>query len=537
MPNLLNQWIKLKSQEWIECDRISLPSASVLRPCGAAGAMLVVLISSCGEPHTISLASGTEGGFYSRLGEQVSLSTQKTAGISVQNRPSQGSRENLERLIQGEVDFALVQLDVAREALQTRQVLAVAALAQEDVHIVVWRDSGVQTLSDLQGRRVAVGAPGSGIRHTTDQLAQASQLTFQNDDSAFDEAFEQLQARQVDAVIYVGSVGASQKLQQQFLDHPQYTLAAISPSVTNHLTIRYPGSYQPTTLPPGAYAVLPATPERDVSTLATATVLVTRPNVNRRAVGLVTWSVLADARAYAQFYPALLEGEAAAALRRGLLYLHPAAEEVYENGDPRAVLARYWNNNDDLQAGVFLLGGTTAIGLLLRYWRKRQSHKTVIATSDRINELRQLLPDYPQQALSGIEDLSQENRLRFIDGAVTPEIYEQLRHKTQTFTDQCRSQLDEQRTQFVRDTLLLLDEWQATLQSNPTVALQKLSQIKHQYREMLLAGQVDIKAYIELVQLTLMSVMTLVPTAQAERTQGCEEAVTGGRVDVEKQES
>ncbi|MBD0336172.1 MAG: TAXI family TRAP transporter solute-binding subunit, partial [Cyanobacteria bacterium Co-bin13] len=253
MPNLLSRWIKMPGRERTGCDRTLLPSALAMGLWGAAGTVLVVFISSCGAPvRTISLASGTEGGFYSRLGEQVGQSTQEAAGISVQNLSSQGSRENLERLMRGEVDFALVQLDVAREAMQSGQVLAVAALAQEDVHIVVWRDAGVQTLSDLQGRRVAVGAPGSGIRHTTDQLAQANQLTFQNDESAFDQAFERLLARQVDAVMYVGSVGASQKLQQQFLDHPQYTLASISPAVTNHLTVRQPGSYQPATLPSGA---------------------------------------------------------------------------------------------------------------------------------------------------------------------------------------------------------------------------------------------------------------------------------------------
>jgi uncharacterized protein len=494
-------------------------SASRCWSFGAVSVLLVILGSSCGAPvRTITLSSGTEGGFYSRLGEQVGLSTDETVGIAVENIPSQGSRENLERLIQGEVDFALVQLDVASEAMQAGQIMAVAALAREDVHIVVHREAGVQTLADLQGQRVAVGAPGSGIRHTTDQLTQASQLTVQADESAFDQAFERLQARQIDAVMYVGSVGASQKLQQQFLDHPEYTLADIPAALTNHLTVRYPGSYQAAALLPGAYAALPATPEREIATLATATVLATRPDVNRRVVGLVAWSLLAESRAYAQFYPALLEGDAASALQQGLLYLHPAAEDVYANGDPRAALSRYWHNNSDLQAGVFLLVGTTVIGLLLRFWRKRQSHKTVIATSDRINELRQLLPDHPQQALRGIEDLSQENRLRFIDGAVSPEIYEQLRQKTQTFTDQCRTQLDAQRTHFVRDTLLLLDEWQATLQSNPSAALQKLSQIKHQYREMLLAGQVDIDAYIELVQLTLMSVMTLVPAAQVEDT-------------------
>jgi hypothetical protein len=135
----------------------------------------------------------------------------------------------------------------------------------------------------------------------------------------------------------------------------------------------------------------------------------------------------------------------------------------------------------------------------------------VTTTTNRINELKLLLPDHPQQALDGIEDLSQEHRLMFVEGAVTTEVYEQLRQKTQTFTDQSRRLLEQQRKKFVMDTLLGLDEWQATLQTDPEAALQKLSHIKQQYREMLLADQVDIEAYVELMQLTLISLMTLVP--------------------------
>jgi hypothetical protein len=68
------------------------------------------------------------------------------------------------------------------------------------------------------------------------------------------------------------------------------------------------------------------------------------------------------------------------------------------------------------------------------------------------------------------------------------------------------------------DTLLGLDEWQATLQTDPEAALQKLSYIKQQYRDMLLSDQVDIDAYMELMQLTLISLMTLAPKSSHNGT-------------------
>jgi len=64
----------------------------------------------------------------------------------------------------------------------------------------------------------------------------------------------------------------------------------------------------------------------------------------------------------------------------------------------------------------------------------------------------------------------------------------------------------------------LLDEWQGTLQTHPEVALQKLSQVKQQYREMLISDQIDLKVYIELMELTLISVMPLVPKHPSTET-------------------
>lgn len=477
-----------------------------------ASGTLVAILSSCSlQPESVTLSGGTAGSFYNRMGDQIGNSIQTTVGLKVRNLDSQGSRENLQRLLEGQVDFALAQLDVASEAMQQGKVRAVAILATEYVQIITRKDSGLQVFSDIQGKRVAVGMPGSGIRFTINQLIAADKLQIQEDTADFERAFQKLNARQIDAIAYVGSLGASKRLRQQLIDNPNLKIIPIQQSLINNLTVLDPGSYQSATLPMGTYTSRPPIPEQDISTISTATVLVTRPDMDRKKVGLVTWSIIATARTYSQFYAELQNTEATESLRKGLFYIHPAAQEVFEEGDPRTAFIRYWQNNNDLQAGVFILVTTSIFGLLIRQWRKQSSQKLLATTVNRISELKNLLAENPQEALKGIEDLRQEHRLRFIDGAVTTEIYEQLQQKTQTFADECRLILERQRKKFVMDTLLLLDEWQATLQTDPDVALQKLGQIKQDYRDMLLSDQVDIEAYVELMQLTLMSVMTLAP--------------------------
>ncbi|TFI53514.1 TAXI family TRAP transporter solute-binding subunit [Mastigocladus laminosus UU774] len=477
----------------------------------AAGVLLSVLGGCSQKLDRVTLSTGNVGSYYHRLGEQINYSTNTTAGVSVENFASQGSQENIKRLLNHQVDFAIAQLDVANESMRSGKVKAVAILAKEYVHIIIRKNSGIQTFDDLEGKRVAVGNPGSGILFTSRQIIQADKLKIQEDYSDFDKAFKKLKSRQLDAIIYVGSLGANEKLRQIFVTNSDMSLLPIRTALVNNLTVLDPSSYESAILPIGTYASRPPIPNRKLPTLSTATVLITRPNMNRQTVGLITWSILSTARTYSQFYPQLQSSKAEELMRKELFYIHPAAEAVFEQGDPRTVIIRYWENNNDLQAGFFILGTTSVLGLLLRQWHRQKSKKIMTTTNNRIIELKSLLPDHPQQALESIEDLSQENRLTFIEGLVSTEVYEQLRHKTQTFADQCRTLIENQRKKFVMDTLLLLDEWQASLQTDPEAALQKLKQLKQQYRDMLLSDQVDIEAYIELMNLTLISLMTLAP--------------------------
>ena len=491
-------------------------SRQLLRSLHPWVSTLVWLLVGCSRPlDRIIISSGTEGSFYGRLAQQISRSADTTVGLKVQSLPSEGSRQNLQRLLDRQADFALVQLDVAADMMRQGKIQAVAILANEHVHVITSAHRQLRSLEDLNGKRVGMGSAGSGIRFTADQLMQAANLQVQADDSSFDQGWQKLAQHQLDATIYVGSIGASERLRQRLATTPQLSFLPISADVITYILTRNPGSYQAATIGAGTYHAHPSLPAQNIPTLSTATVLVTRPDVDDKTVGLITWTIVSSSRKFSQFYPELQTGEVKSLLQRGLFYLHPKAQEVFDQGDPREAWLRYLENNNDLQAGLMILLGTSGIGLLLQQWRRDRSKKLLTSTLTRINELQQLLTQDSAAALEGIEALSQEQRLMFIEGAIAADVYDQVQQKTQLFTEDCRKLLTQQRQKLVLGTLLLLDDWQATLQVDPQTAMQKLGQIKQQYREMLLAGQVDIEAYIELMELTLMSIMTLTP--QRER--------------------
>ena len=413
------------------------------------------LVSGCKRsPGAISISSGTPNGYYNRLATQIGQAAQQTVDLPVQNLDSEGSRQNLQRLLDRQTDFALTQLDVVNEAMRQGQVKAVAILANEPIHIIAQEQANLRSLLDLNNKRIGLGSQGSGIRFTAEQLIQSSRLNIREDSSGFEDVFRKLATRQLDAAIYVGSTGASEKLRQELTSNPSLQLLPIPPALVNYLTTRNPGAYQTATIRSGTYNARPAVPDPNIPTLSTATVLVTRPDVKDETVSLLTWAILYNSRQLSPFYPELQTGEARSLLQRGLFYIHPGAQSVYaQNADPRDAWLRYIENNNDLQAGIVILVGTSTIGLLLQLWRRDRSKKLVTATLKRINELKSLLPHNAQQALTGIDELSQEHRLMFIEGTITSDTYDQVSQKTQTFADQCRNILEQQRKRFVLDTL------------------------------------------------------------------------------------
>lgn len=77
------------------------------------------LLAGCSRsPKSITLSSGISDGYYSRLAQRITMVTSDTVNVDVHNFNSEGSIENLNRLLNRKVDFALVQLDVASDVMQ-----------------------------------------------------------------------------------------------------------------------------------------------------------------------------------------------------------------------------------------------------------------------------------------------------------------------------------------------------------------------------------------------------------------------------------
>lgn len=123
-------------------------------------------------PSTLVIAAGQPGGAYAATAERYKEELAKE-GFEVEILHTAGSVENLRLLRQGKADLGLVQGGTASDE-DRAELKSLASLFFEPVWVFHRADLEVERLADLQGRRIGIGAEGSGTRALALQLLAAN---------------------------------------------------------------------------------------------------------------------------------------------------------------------------------------------------------------------------------------------------------------------------------------------------------------------------------------------------------------------------
>ena len=137
----------------------------------------------------VTLGTATPGGGFPVYGQAVADTiNEMDPTLEVQPRNTKGSTENVPLLESGSLDLALVQGEVAHEALAgigraPADLRVLAAMYSTPGMFVVRADSPYRSIEDLKGRPVAFGARGSGLiilaRYVLDGLGLDRDRDFQ----------------------------------------------------------------------------------------------------------------------------------------------------------------------------------------------------------------------------------------------------------------------------------------------------------------------------------------------------------------------
>jgi TRAP transporter TAXI family solute receptor len=233
---------------------------------------------------TALIAAGPEGGEYWRFLSSVVSRIRSSAPLAV--AASTGSVANALAIDRGDARLGMLQSDVAAAAVTGTgtfagtgplgHLRAVASLFPEPLHVVVRQDSGISSLPDLAGRRVALGAVSSGTRQTAMRLLDAAGVDVRQLDEAEagspQEALDLLVKGEIDAVIEV--VSAPWRQLEIAMHAAPLRLVPLDLESRVQLATGAPGLF-PLTLPARTY------PGQDepVPTVAATALLVARDDV------------------------------------------------------------------------------------------------------------------------------------------------------------------------------------------------------------------------------------------------------------------
>ena len=169
-----------------------------------------------GPTDPYGLTSGNTGGTYYAIanGIQAAVRNATAPGFTITEVPtSGGSVTNVERLRADDYQLALMQNDVAYLAYNGEGqfagkaytgLRAVASLYPETLQIVTLESKNIRTLQDLNGKRVSVGAPGSGVEVGANDIINASGISVTRENLEITQAAERLKEGGIDAFFWIG---------------------------------------------------------------------------------------------------------------------------------------------------------------------------------------------------------------------------------------------------------------------------------------------------------------------------------------------
>ncbi|MCL3882691.1 TAXI family TRAP transporter solute-binding subunit [Marivita sp. GX14005] len=183
-----------------------------MRPLKYALAALAT-VASAASAQDLSIATGGTGGtYYPYGGGLAELIGRHVEGASATAEVTGASVENMALIARQESDLAIALADTVYAAYNgtidpftgraVEDARALASIYPNAVQIVTLADSGIESLSDLAGKRVSVGAPGSGTEVNAQALLEANGITYDDIEEQrlnFNETADALRDGDIDA--------------------------------------------------------------------------------------------------------------------------------------------------------------------------------------------------------------------------------------------------------------------------------------------------------------------------------------------------
>ncbi|MEM7251964.1 MAG: TAXI family TRAP transporter solute-binding subunit [Pseudomonadota bacterium] len=302
--------------------------------------------SDAQSPSYIAIGTGGPSGVYFVAGNGVcrmvnigaaeGRNSGRKHGLRCSAPSTGGSTYNIRQVARGDLQFALAQSDWQHHAHRGSRpdrvpafagLRSVMSLHGEPFHVVVGANANIRTWSDLKGKRVNLGNPGSGHRATMQELMTESNWTLES----FGEVFELTSSQQSRALCagridaFVFSVGVPNAGVAAATDGCGARILSLDQPATHRLIESAP-YYALATIPRGTYR----TTQQDIVTFGVLATLITSADVPNDIVYEVTRSVFDNLDDFRRLHPAFANLTPTRMVTDGLTApIHPGAIQFY----------------------------------------------------------------------------------------------------------------------------------------------------------------------------------------------------------------
>ncbi len=301
--------------------------------CALAAGTLLALPAQAQQ--FINVLTGGTSGVYYPLGVSLSQIYGKAlpgAKTAVQATKASADNLNLLQAGRGEIGFTLG--DALSDAWKgdedagfkapLKKLRGMAGIYSNYIHLVASADSGIKSLADLKGKRVAVGAPKSGTEINTRHILRGAGMSYKDlgkvEYLPFGESVELMKNRQLDATLISAGLGVA-----AVRDLATAVKIVIVPIPAEVIARIGDPAYQPATIPANTYNGQTA----DAHTVAIPNFLVTHEGVPADTVYAMTKSMFDNLDQMVAAHAAAKAIKLENAIKGMPLPLHPGAEKYY----------------------------------------------------------------------------------------------------------------------------------------------------------------------------------------------------------------
>lgn len=247
------------------------------------------------KPKFMSILTGGTGGTYFPLGGAFANIVSDATGIDTNAETTGASAENMQSIKDDKGEIAFTQTDIASYATEGKlmfegnaidNIKAIGTLYPETIQIVTTEKTGIKTVEDLKGKKVSIGAPGSGTAANAEQILEVYGMSLddiQKQDLSFDESVNGIKDGNIDAAFV--TAGHPTAAVEELSATDKVVIVPVDADKADKLIEKYP-YYTKEEIGSGTYKISAAVP-----TVAVQAMLVVKAGLSDEVVYDITKAI------------------------------------------------------------------------------------------------------------------------------------------------------------------------------------------------------------------------------------------------------